>query len=80
MARLPWTHFHPESKTLFSVTRCETCDEWIEAPNAVTGHDPVQKYRKLGLKIVEHRYPTGWYDEETGMERCEVCTDTWGFR
>jgi hypothetical protein len=68
-----WTHFHPESRTLFSTTLCETCGASIEAPNAVTGHDPTDHYRRMRIKIVERRFAAGFYDEDTGRERCELC-------
>lgn len=74
--RIMWTHFHPASKTLFDVTDCETCGRTIEAPNAVTGCDPVEHYRKMGLLIVTERLPQGYYDDDTGMEVCDGCIGT----
>jgi len=71
------THYHEDTKTLFSVTQCETCGQTIQGPNAVRAtFKPNQLKELIRRGQLTYAYgdtlpPEGWYDEETGKEVCE---------
>jgi hypothetical protein len=70
------THFYvdPQSGkiTAFSLDSCETCGHLIQAANSLTLLDPALLVR-FGMVESDVLPPTGWHDEDTGMEVCEVC-------
>ena len=65
------THYHPESKTWFSVDTCEQCGGVMMAANAVKLFNPwVLPYR---LVLVDDLPPECGYDDDTDLVICDDC-------
>ena len=73
---MPYTHFTTKTEGihhLYSTTKCETCGDTIQAPNACHAHEPKGKLLGLGYQELKSLPAEGWHNEETGMECCDNC-------
>ena len=66
-----FSHYHPKTRRLFNVERCENCGNEAEAANAVhLGKD--EDENDFLLIHLDHLLPEQFWDEE--REKC-VCDD-----
>jgi len=67
------THYHPETKTIFTLGKCENCERDIQEANAVTVVKiPQPVLDRLKIYDGELPYEIFW-DDELGMTACEGC-------
>jgi hypothetical protein len=71
---MEFTHYHPESKTLFELGLCENCNGAVVEPNAVGCEEPVAKLVGLGIKIHAGTLPPELeHNDELGHSCCAEC-------
>jgi hypothetical protein len=63
------THFHPETKTLFGIDKCEKCNGEVQAPNAVGLNNP----QDFDLIHVKELPPEQWHSDKLGHCCCDIC-------
>ena len=71
-----YTHYYTRGENnhhAFELDTCETCGGDIQAPNAISIHEPESKLIALGLKKVEFHPAETFYNEDTDMCACENC-------
>lgn len=70
------TRFHVSGNgriTLFEAGKCERCGSTVCEANAVTGCDPIEHYRRLGLREYFGPMPGEILVTDDGDYRCERC-------
>jgi len=68
---LPWTHYHPETKTLFELGACPKCDAPVQEANSV---GLAQSKVPAGLTIWKEQLPDEIaVEESTGRVMCWEC-------
>ena len=61
--KLPWTHFHPASRSLFCIDTCKTCGGNVRTPPLSVGEGPTEHWTLFGLTITDTFPPS----------QCENC-------